>query len=191
MQPIEQLAEIIPALCDTVDRIDVDQLANPTPCDRFTVHDVLDHMMVGGSGFAQQFRGAAARSASPTPVYGRVPAVEFRAAMSDLLAAVGSPGAMERTIDSPFGALAGDTFARLVAFDGTIHGWDLAVATGKPFRLPESVVEAVDGFARDALADDFRDGDTFKHPTEPPAMSSTIDRLAAFSGRTVRVHVAT
>ena len=54
--------------------------------------------------------------------------------MDDLLDAVKSPGAIERTISAPIGEMPGEVFARFVAFDGLIHGWDLATATGLQLR---------------------------------------------------------
>ncbi len=72
-----------------------------------------------------------------------------------------------------------------MAFDGLMHGWDLARATGIAFEVPGEVVAAVDEFAHVAFTEDLRDGDTFKDPTIPPADADLIERLAAFSGRTV------
>jgi uncharacterized protein (TIGR03086 family) len=185
MTPQQQLRTIVPTVCDLVDRIDPMALNDPTPCERFTVHDVLDHMIVLGTRFAHGFRGEDIPDVAAPPVYGRVPAREFRAAMEELLAAVESPGAMERTLASPVGPLPGSTFARLVAFDGLVHGWDLAVATGQGFEVPSDVVAEIDGFARAALTDDLRDGDTFKQPNPAPQGATPIEQIAAFSGRTV------
>ncbi len=121
----------------------------------------------------------------PPGVYGRVPAAEFREVMDDLLEAVTSPGASERTIESPVGTMSGEDFARFVALDGMLHGWDLAVSTGQHFELPPAVVADVDEFARGALTDELRDGDTFKDPVDAAPYATAIDRVAAFSGRTV------
>lgn len=185
MEPIEQLAHIVPTLNALVDRIEPSQLNDPTPCENFTVHDVLDHMIVLGGTFAYWFRGEEAPEIKAPPVYGRVPAAEFESAMNDLLAATQSPGAMDRVIAAPIGEMPGSSFARFVAFDGTVHGWDLATATALTYELPAEVVTAVDGFARGALSDEMRDGDTFKQETDVPETASPLDRLAAFSGRSV------
>ena len=53
--------------------------------------------------------------------------------MADLLDAVHSEGSAERTIAAPFGEVPGSVFARFVAFDGLVHGWDLATATGQGY----------------------------------------------------------
>lgn len=185
MDPRQQLAHLVPALTALVDRIEPAQLNNPTPCSRFTVHDVLDHMIVGGGSFAYSFRGEDAPEASPPPVYGWVPAAEFRKAMEDLLDALASPGAMERTISAPVGEMAGATFARFVAFDGLVHGWDIASATGLDFEPAPDVIAAVDEFARSALTAEMRDGDTFKNPTTAPDDATPLQRVAAFSGRSL------
>jgi uncharacterized protein (TIGR03086 family) len=185
MQPIDQLSYIVPTLIALVDRIETDQLISRTPCAQFAVHDVLDHMIVLGGSFAYGFRGEEVPEIKAPPVYGRVPAAEFRTAMEGLLEAVKSPGATERTISAPIGDVPGDVFARFVAFDGLIHGWDLATATGLDFELQGCVIDAVDQFARAALGPELRDGDTFKDETVAPETASQLDRLAAFSGRSL------
>ncbi len=96
-----------------------------------------------------------------------------------------SPGALERTISAPIGEMPGEVFARFVAFDGLVHGWDLAVATGLGFELPGCVIDAVDEFARQALTPEMRDGDTFKDEVVAPDGASPLERLAAFSGRSL------
>ncbi len=185
MEPSEQLSIILPTLSAMVDRIEPTQLNNPTPCTEFTVHDVLDHMIVGGGSFAYWFRGEEAPGTNAPPVYGWVPAAEFRNAMDELLDAVKSPGAMERTITAPVGEMPGSTFAQFVAFDGLIHGWDLASATGLDYELPPAVIASVDEFARGALTSEMRDGDTFKEATTAPDDASQHERLVAFSGRSL------
>lgn len=185
MQPIDQLSYILPTLNALVDRIEADQLGAPTPCAQFAVQDVLDHMIGLGGAFGYWFRGLdLPESAAPTATDG-VPAAQFRKTMDDLLDAVKSPGALERTISAPVGEMPGEVFARLVAFDGLVHGWDLATATGLDFEVPSCVIDAVDEFARNALTADMRDGDTFKDATAAPADASTLERLVAFSGRSL------
>lgn len=185
MQPTEQLSYILPTLNAIVDRIEPDQLDQRTPCATFSVHDVLDHMIVLGGTFAYWFRGKDAPEIKAPADKGRVPVAEFRATMNDLFAAVTSSGATERMISAPIGEMPGSVFARFVAFDGLIHGWDLATATGLAYDLPPTVIRSVDEFARGALTAEMRDGDTFKAATTPPGDASELERLVAFSGRTL------
>lgn len=185
MTPIEQLERILPAMNAAVDRIEPVQLDHPTPCSHFTVRDILDHILVVGGTYAYVFRGEEPPEIAPSPDDGRVPAPLVRKTLADLLDAVRSPGALERTLDTPMGPLPGETFARLVAFDGLIHGWDLCRATGQPYQPDEDVVAAVDEFARAAIKDEMRDGDTFKAQTTAPAGATRLEQLVAFSGRTL------
>jgi uncharacterized protein (TIGR03086 family) len=185
MEPVEQLTYILPTLSAMVDRIQVMQMNDPTPCSEFTVHDVIDHMIVLGGSFSYWFRGEEAPELKPPGVYGWVPAAEFRKVMDDLLNAVQSPGAMERTITAPIGEMPGSTFARFVAFDGLIHGWDLASATGLEYEPPAALIASVHEFARGALTAAMRDGDTFKEATAAPDDANQMERLAAFSGRSL------
>jgi uncharacterized protein (TIGR03086 family) len=190
MEPNEQLAVIIPAIIDIVDRIDADQLGAPTPCANFDVQGVLDHMIGLGSTFVPAFLGEPATEGprgdvAPSTPPGQVPSAEFAAVMTSLLAAVDSPGAMDRMIDAPVGTVPGSVFARFVAFDGLIHGWDLATSTGQAYTLPDELVAAVSAFAREAVGPAMRDGDTFADPITAPAGAGPLAELVAFSGRVV------
>lgn len=190
MEPTEQLAVILPAISDLVDRVEPEQLHRDTPCTNFDLSGVLDHMIGLGGTFSYLFRGEDPPAAEADGVAGGdrsgdVPAAAFREVMHDLLDSVRSDGAMERILPTPLGPMAGETFARLVAFDGLVHGWDIARASGQSWELEDEVVAAVDSFARNALTDDLRDGDTFKVATIPPVDATPIERVVAFSGRTV------
>lgn len=185
MRPRDQLEILLPALSDLVDQLGPDDLDKPTPCQRFSVQDVLDHMIEGGTTFAHLFRGEPPPPPPVTDAGGQVPYAEFRGAMDDLLDGVRADGALDRVIPAPVGDMGGETFARFVAFDGLLHGFDISRGTGLPYAPPEEVVVAVDGFARSAITDELRDGDTFKSPTSPPEGAGRLERLAAFSGRAV------
>ena len=181
MDPITQLDHVLPMRDALVAGLDADDLSKPTPCATFDVRGVLTHMVGGATMFASAFRGEA-------PAGGDLPqdvVAAFPGAMGELRAAAGSAGALERTIAAPFGEVPGEVFARFVALDGLVHGWDIATATGRPYDPPADLVAAVDGFARQAIGEEMRDGDTFAAATEPPAGATPIERLVAFTGRTV------
>ncbi len=183
MQGNEQLAVIIPKLREIGARIEPGQLDEPTACKDFTVAGVLGHMTALGSAFAPMFRGEDPPSGDPG-ADGTTAMVRFDVAMAALLDAVQSPGALDRTIQTPNGEMPGAVFARLVAFDGAVHGWDLATATGQPWDLGDDLVAEVEGFARQAITDVMRDGDAFAAEQQPAEDATPIERLVAFSGRT-------
>lgn len=177
MDVVSQLDQLGPVLAGVVGDITPDQLDAPTPCAGFTVRGVLEHMIGGATAFAAAFRGEAPVDAEITDVLG-----QFGPALTSLVAAITSPGALEREVQAPFGVLPGETFARFVVLDGLVHGWDLATATGQPYAPPAALVDAVTEFAREAVPP-LRDGDTFADAIEPPAGATAVERLAAFTGR--------
>jgi uncharacterized protein (TIGR03086 family) len=180
MDPITQLDHVLPMLDRLIAGLDGDDLARPTPCASFDVRGVLAHMVGGATMFAAAFRGEPADAPALDDVV-----AEFPTAMAALRAAVASPGALERTSAGPFGDVTGGVFARFVAVDGLVHGWDIATATGQPYDPPADLVAAADAFAREAIGDGMRDGDTFAAATMAPAGASPIEELVAFTGRTV------
>lgn len=182
MQGDEQLAVIIPKLREVGAGIVPSQLDRPTPCKDFTVSGVLAHMTGLASAFAPMFRGEEPPTGDAQPGEGSETA-RFDVAMVALLDAVRSPGALDRTIQTPSGAMPGAVFARLVAFDGLVHGWDLATSTGQAWELDDGLVGEVEDFARQAITDEMRDGDAFAAAQPAAGDATPIERLVAFSGR--------
>jgi uncharacterized protein (TIGR03086 family) len=177
MGALEQLGELGGPLGGVVAGITPDQLDRPTPCDGFDVRGVLEHMIGGATAFAAAFRGE-----PPSDPDLSDPLAGFAPALGDLVAAIGEPGALDRTVAAPFGEVPGDTFARFVVLDGLVHGWDLATATGQPYEPPAALVAEVDAFARQVL-DPLRDGGAFGPAVEPAADATPLERLVAFTGR--------
>ena len=177
MDPLTQLDQLGPHLGGVVAGIRPDQLDAPTPCDDFTVRGVLEHMIGGATTFAAAYRGT-----TPAEPDLHDPLGTFGDVLGDLVAAISAPGALDQTVEAPFGPMPGDTFARFVVFDGLVHGWDMAVATGQPYEPPDELVAAVDAFARQSL-EPLRDGETFGDAVEPAPDASPIERLARYTGR--------
>lgn len=177
MDPLAQFEELGHSLMPVVAGLDPADLGNATPCAGFTVRGVLEHMIGGGTMFTAAYRG----EAPPEPDF-TDPIGGARQMLLGLADAISSPGALDRTIQAPFGEVDGATFARFVVLDGLVHGWDMAVATGQPYTPSDELVAAVQAFAEQAI-DPMRDGDTFGDAVEPPAGATPIERLAAFTGR--------
>ena len=166
-----------------VDQLHADQLIEPTACADFDVSGVLDHMMGGAAAFVPAFRGEVSGSPASTVTAGQVPAVHYRRAMNDLLDAATSPGAMERTIDVLFGQIPGSVFAGFVVFDGLVHGWDIATATGLAYDPPATLSPWSTSSPWWPSGPRCATGDTFAVATEAPAGASPLEQLVAFSGR--------
>ena len=178
---LSQLDALGAALGAVVENIGPEDLDLPTPCAQYTVRGVLEHMVAGATAFAAAFMGGPAPT-DTTPPDDVLAA--FGPTLGTLVDAISAPGALDRTVAAPFGAVPGLTFARFVVLDGLVHGWDMATATGQPYDPPDALVADVEAFARGAI-DPRRDGDTFADPTTPPAGATPIEVLAAYTGRTV------
>jgi uncharacterized protein (TIGR03086 family) len=168
----------MPLLTDLVGSLDDDQLDLPTPCADFTVRNILEHMVGGATMFAAAFRGDRSPDSTPQDVV-----AAFPAAMEQLRVAVRSPGALDRSIEAPFGAVSGDTFARFVALDGLVHGWDISTATARRYAPPADLVAEVDAFAHQAISNDMRNVNVFADEVDAPYDASPLLRLIAFTGR--------
>jgi uncharacterized protein (TIGR03086 family) len=134
-------------------------------------------MIGGATTFAAAFRGVEPSERDMSDVL-----ASFGTALTRLSDAMHSPGALDRTIQAPFGEVPGGTFARFVVLDGLVHGWDLATATGQPYAPSDALVAEVDAFARQVV-EPLRDGDTFGPAAVPPLSATPVQRLAAFTGR--------
>lgn len=184
MGPLEQLDQLEPLLGQVASGITPDDLDAPTPCANYDVRGVLGHMIGGATLFASGFRGEAPPELPGDLAEGPDVVARAGAALGDLMSAIRSPGALNRTVTAPFGVVPGDVFARFVVLDGLVHGWDLSMATNQSYEPPIELVEAVNSFAREAITPEMRDGDTFAVAVTPPQGASPMEQLAAFTGRT-------
>jgi uncharacterized protein (TIGR03086 family) len=185
MGPLEQLDELEPLLGNVASGITPADLDAATPCAGFTVRGVLGHMISGATQFAAAFRVASPPEIPLDVADGPDVVAKAGSALAGLMGAIRSPGALDRTVEAPFGETPGEAFARFVVLDGLVHGWDLAIATRQAYAPSDGLVTAVDAFARQAITPAMRDGDTFAAAVEPRAGATPIERLAAFTGRSV------
>ena len=177
------------ALTDVVLGVRDDQLPAPTPCQRTTVGDLLDHVQ----GLALAFTAAATKA---TPDGGSRPPsadasrlgddwrpriesrlVELAKAWQDADAWTGTTRA--GGLELP-GALAGNVALNEVV----VHGWDLAVATGQPFSAGPDLVDAARSFAQAAVAQNPNGTEgLFGPPVTVPDDAPPLDRLIGLTGR--------
>jgi len=181
VDPLSQFDVLIPVLQQVAANTSADQLDDETPCSEWQVRDLLQHLLGGASMFANVVRGE--EPGTPAEIDDVAMADAVCAAIADLDGAFRTPGAMEKTIPTPFGDMPGEAFARLLAFDLLMHTWDLATSTDQTLSVPDEVVVEVDGFARAAIGSEIRGPETFGPEIEPEPGAGALERLVAFSGR--------
>ena len=162
-----------------------DQLGDPTPCEGMPVAALLDHL----AGLALAFRyGAEKRpfGGGPSADAANLPP-DWRSLLPARLAAlaeawrdpVAHDGVAEvADVRMPAPAMA------LVALDEVlVHGWDLAVATGQPYRPDPAAVRACRGFVGER-SDPAAEPEGLFGPVVPvPDDAPEFDRLLGQTGR--------
>lgn len=164
-------------------------LGRPTPCSEYTVGDLLDHI----AGLTVAFAGAAAKANGPTSTMG--PSgdaanldTDWRSSLplrvKALAEAWRDPDAWEGMTRVGGQDLPGDV-AGIVAFgELTVHGWDLARATGLPFHVDAAGLSALHQLVRQTFgAPDAPPGPAFKPPVPAPADAPLLDQTVALLGR--------
>lgn len=129
-----------------VEGIGTDQWDDSTPCDDWTVRDLVQHLL-GGSRMATVLAEGGTReeaiTALSTPLdEGDAPAA-LRRAFAAEAEAFARPGVLDRTLPHPATDLPGADVLGFRITDRAVHGWDLARATGQDERLDPEVVEVV------------------------------------------------
>jgi uncharacterized protein (TIGR03086 family) len=148
-----------------------DQLSRPTPCEDWTVEQLIAHMLNAPRNFLRSMNGEKVDwSAEPPPVPEDF-AAAFRSAADDLIHAW-----HQREPDA-------DTTADSQTPEFAVHTWDLARATGQSTDLDPEVAERSLAFMSANLKPDMRGG-VFRAQVEVPDEAPIYDRLAAFAGRT-------
>ena len=141
LQPVtDQMAAII-------DNIGEEQLADPTPCDRTDVADMLSHV----HGLSRAFRDAARKISGPTT---SSPATadgadlppdwrySIRTRLAELAEAWRAPEAWRGDTTAGGVFMSAEECGAVVNNELVLHGWDLAVATGQPYQVAPENLEA-------------------------------------------------
>ena len=181
--PIDRLAAAVPVTGRLVEAIEPEQWALPTPCPDWTVHGVVDHLVIGHLRVTAAVTGDAP-PAEPE-VLGADPAGAYWSTADAMLAAFRSDGALERPVTLPAGSFPGMVACELRVVEALVHGWDVARATGPPLEFPDELVEESIAFSRVQVARLPPGRTPFGPPQAVRDGAPPLDRLAALLGRRV------
>ncbi|GLY02940.1 MULTISPECIES: TIGR03086 family metal-binding protein [Actinoplanes] len=171
-----------PAAAGLVNAVRDDQLDAPTPCAEFRVRDLLNHLFQVTANFQLLATGAPADWASTPDALTGDWRAEFTERAWDVTAAWSEPAALEG-VSAGMG-LPQRTVGLMLVTDLVVHGWDLAQATGLPFRADPALLAAVAEFL-DLMGDAGRAMGAFGAAVTAPPGSDDLTVQLARTGRDV------
>ena len=178
MELIDALDQTFQHAHGVIGGVRADQYDNTTPCEKWTVRELLEHTI----GVVAGLGAAAAGTSGEKFALGSDPASQFDQASSATLAAWRAPGIMDQIIDAGPGPMPGRILAGINLLDTATHTWDIATATGQPAKLPDDVAAAALEVSRQIIGPEIRTG-RFATEVETPQDAGPTEQLVAFLGR--------
>ena len=163
-----------------------DQLAARTPCTKYDVRALVNHLLYWGPWL----EAAARKEPPPTETRGETEvdltngewAAALEKRVDGLVDAFGLPGAWEGTTTMGGGELPASMVGEMVFGEFVVHAWDLAKATGRPWSCNNDVAVAAYA-ATVGMAEQGRQMGIFGPEVPVPASASVLDRLVGLTGR--------
>ena len=128
-----------------LDAVTDDQWDLPTPCEEWTVHDLVNHGLLGTRMSGQLLEGASSAEVvagfDDDLVAGGDPRVTFAESASRMRELFGAPDGLDGTVDHPMGEIPRTMFVGFRIGDQTTHAWDLARAIGADESLDAELVQ--------------------------------------------------
>ena len=183
-----QLTEAADAAARVVSGVSPEQFDGPTPCTDWDVRALMNHLILWTSySLERRAHGESVSEELMSTDFAAAPdfAAAYRAQLDRALAAWADPAAWDRKLDVMGTPMASADVAAMNLMDMVLHAWDLAVATGQAYTLPEAAAEVV-ARAVAANAELFRQYQGFAVPVPVPPGASALDRALAASGRDPR-----
>ena len=153
----------------------------PTPCEKWTVHEVVEHMCQGGNAVAGSLEGQNPPDEMPD-VMENGP-ISGWAATAAHLGAAATPDRLEATHQMSFGEVTGEMALSLIVADHVVHAWDVATATGQDFACSDELASWALQVWQGLVPAEPRSGDRFGPVVETGPDASAVDALVAYTGR--------
>ncbi|KGN30497.1 hypothetical protein N802_06690 [Knoellia sinensis KCTC 19936] len=169
-QDVSLLTRALDQTAGLLGEVSADQYDQPSTCADWKVGDLVRHVVASPQNFVAMFSGKEVDWANP-PELGDDPVADFRAGATTLVEHVRAD------------ASGGSSNAAIPEF--AVHSWDLARSIGSEAQLDDEVAVHALEFMSANLTPENRVG-AFEPEVGAAADASIHDRLAVFSGRSVR-----
>jgi len=167
-----------------LERVDTSQMVVPTPCAKWNVSQLINHI-VGGPFYFLGVLAGEIRANEPTNFSKGNFLQAFNNGSNLCVEAFGHEGVMSEILTLPSTEITGFSFVRVAATDIFVHGWDLARATGQSTDLSPDLAAKLLVAAKIATPPIIRSvsGSPFAPERAAVIGSSEADQLAAYLGR--------
>jgi uncharacterized protein (TIGR03086 family) len=175
MDSFEYASVTLTACRSVLGRLTVDDLARPSPCAKYTVGEVGEHVVRSMVLLASVAGGSVAGSAEGglderVTVTAEAALAAWRRRGLDGSVAVGRS------------TLPASLAVEIIPLELLVHGWDIARATGSGIDVPPAAAEYVLGRARSLVTPDKR-GRSFAAEVPAGPSATILERLIAFTCR--------
>jgi uncharacterized protein (TIGR03086 family) len=185
---VELLQRVTDETTRVVDSLTPDQFANASPCEGWTVRDVVNHI----TGGATMFAISAEQGKVPDDQIGRLMGGDNLGNDAKAAWAIAAKRAMSafdgldllKMVTLPFGEMPAGVALNIAIFDVATHACDIAESTGQAIADTELLETALE-FGKQMIGPELRVPGVFGPEQPCPPDAPVVQRLFAFSGRTV------
>lgn len=169
-------------------RVEPGRLDDPTPCDLWSVVDVIDKLTASTILFTAFGRRETPPEGldliNPRHIVGEDPLGSYSSAAAECRAAWRTPGALDGMAPSTIGEAKARAVLNARIFDTTILTWDIATACALPHLITDDLARHVLRVAK-ALVPAVRSHNEarYKPPVELAETAPLVDQLVSATGR--------
>jgi len=174
-EPLAAAEASLPVCLRVLRTMGADRGGAPTPCKKFTVDDLLDHLM----GSLTTLAGMAGR---PFEAVGGTPEERVADAGLRAIEAWRARG-LDGTVVSRAGEIPAELASSILSVEFLVHAWDFATAAGTGITVDDKLSGYVLELAGQLITPQVRDGEQFAAEVQAGPDAGTLERLIAFTGR--------
>lgn len=188
LDPLEALDRAQTTAAALIARIDPADWNRPTPCDDWSVRDIINKMVASTITFTYFGRRERLKPAldlvNPAEMIGDDPLGCFLAEATKCREVWRAPGALDGTAPSTVGEFPAKAVLNARIFDTTILTWDVATACGLAHGIDDDLAAYVLRVAK-ALVPNVRsvNKDRYKDPSMLEESEPLVDQMIAATGR--------
>lgn len=145
MDPIAALDQSIEEFQKRLDLVTDDHWELPTPCEEWSVRDLVNHVFLGTRMTVQLLAGGTrdeviAALGDDLLDQSENVSADFATLAEQMRQGFAAPAGLEGTVDHPMGEIPRTMFIGFRILDDTAHGWDLARAIGADEELDADLI---------------------------------------------------